>query len=223
MRFNILYPLFILFAVVHAAPVGEAPSAAGLNQEAIQAGSSDLAIPSGAIQALQENEVGVVFSKEGTRDSSQDSKLDTLFFENSPVKVSLFRNLRANYRIFGDKAHSSPECPFVQFITFDKEGRIYDVKMSTRDAYNNWSSSGFVRTVLDSEWCPCLYLFGVCMAQRIFPLFQMNALFLVQTLVYISISLKVCSCCMQKVFALLLNGVLTVKIELSVFGEVSWR
>ncbi|KAJ3711006.1 hypothetical protein C8R42DRAFT_781193 [Lentinula raphanica] len=141
MRFNILYPLFILFAVVHAAPVGEAPSAAGLNQEAVQAGSSDLAIPSGAIQALQENEVGVVFSKEGTRDSSQDSKLDTLFFENSPVKVTLFRNLRANYRIFGDKAHSSPECPFVQFITFDKEGRIYDVKMSTRvgDAYNNWS------------------------------------------------------------------------------------
>ncbi|KAJ3756390.1 hypothetical protein EV360DRAFT_72030 [Lentinula raphanica] len=143
MHFNILYPLFILFAVVHAAPSGVAPSSAGLNQGSGQAASSGHSDDSSLFQLTgtpyEQYEVLVKYHTEGKRAPGWATEnLNTLFFRSPLFKSNAGFGRQTRYTMIGEP-HVDPVSSDIEFQTVDRTGRQFDVKMNVDRTYDEYS------------------------------------------------------------------------------------
>ncbi|KAJ3820078.1 hypothetical protein EV361DRAFT_320278 [Lentinula raphanica] len=143
MHFNILYPLFILFAVVHAAPSGVAPSSAGLNQGSGQAASSGHSDDSSLFQLTgtpyEQYEVLVKYHTEGTRAPKwATGNLNVLFFDNPLFKSRAGFSPQTQYTMIGEP-HVDPVSSVIGFQTVDRTGRRLEVKMNKDKTYDEYS------------------------------------------------------------------------------------
>ncbi|KAJ3835950.1 hypothetical protein F5878DRAFT_286301 [Lentinula raphanica] len=143
MHFNILYPLFILFAVVHAAPSGVAPSSAGLNQGSGQAASSGHSDDSALFQKTgtpyEQYEVLVKYHTEGERAPGWATEnLNTLFFHNPFFNFLAGFGPQTHYTMIGEP-HVDPVSSDIEFQTVDRTGPRFEVKMNKDKTYDEYS------------------------------------------------------------------------------------